>query len=92
MITPLDLNNIQLISGRVLEKRSPLVVIREFEKENLFEKEKSRSQEEKSQKQTTPVHYDDIPIKSTLVIEKPSVSTQIPPFPKRLKIDKGVEK
>ena len=56
MITPLDINNVQLRSGRVLEKNPPLVVIQEFEKENLFEKEKCLNQEEKYQKQTTPVY------------------------------------
>ena len=92
MITPLDLNNVQLRSGRVLENNLPSVVIQESEKENIYEKEKSLNQEEKSQKQTTPVRSDDILINSTPIIEQPSIFVQTPPFPKRLKIDKGVEK
>jgi len=92
MITPLYLNNVQLRFGRVLEIKSPSVVIQEFEKENLYEKEKSLNQEEKFQKQTTHVHYDDIPINSTPIIEQDLVSIQTPPFPESLKNDKGVEK
>jgi len=75
-----------------LENELPPVVIQESKKENLSEKGKSLSQEEKSQKQITSLHSDEIPINSTPIIEQPSVSVQTPPFPKRLKIDKGVEK
>ena len=35
MITPLDINNVQLRYGRVLENKSPSVFIQEPEKENL---------------------------------------------------------
>ena len=41
MITPLDLNNVQLRYGRVFEKKSPSVVIEESEKDDLSEKETS---------------------------------------------------
>ena len=92
MINPLDLNNVQLRSGRVLEKKSPSFVIQESEKDGLSKKEPSSHQKENSQKQTTPLHSDDIPIKSTPNLEQPSVSIQTPPFPQRLKIDEGVEK
>jgi len=51
-----------------------------------------RNQEEKFQKQTTLAHPDNVPINSTPIIEQPSVSVQTPPFPERLKIDKGVAK
>jgi len=53
--------------------------------------DKSLNQEEKYQKQTTTINFDDIPIKSTPIIEQASVFFQTPPFPERLKIDKGVE-
>jgi len=92
MITPLDLNNVQLRSGRVLEKKSPSIVTEESEKYELYEKETSSHQEENSKKQTIPIHFDDIPINSTPIIEQPLVSIQNPPFPERLKIDKGLEK
>ena len=42
MITPLDLNNVQLRSGRVLEKNSPSIVIQESTKENLFEESRGK--------------------------------------------------
>jgi len=41
MITPLNLNNVQLRSSRILEKKSHLVVIQESEKEKIPEEEKS---------------------------------------------------
>ena len=57
-----------------MEKKSPSVVIQESKKENLSEKGNSLNQEEKTQKQTTLVHSDDIPINSTPIIEQISVS------------------
>lgn len=39
-----------------------------------------------------PLYIDDIPIKSTPIIEQPLVFIKNPPFPEILKIDKGVEK
>jgi len=78
--------------GRLLEKKSPSLVIQEYEKENLSEEEKYFRQEEKSQKITTLAHSDDIPINSTFIIEQYLVYVQTPPFLERLKIDKGVEK
>jgi len=40
-ITPLDLNNFQLQYGRILENKSPSVVIQESEKEKIPKEEKS---------------------------------------------------
>ena len=50
MITPLDGNNVQLRSSRVLENKSPSIVILEFEKYDLSEKETSSHQKENYQK------------------------------------------
>ena len=50
MITPLNLNNVQLRSGRILEKKSPSVVIQESEKEKIFEEEKSLNEKRKKLK------------------------------------------
>ena len=90
MITPLDLNNVQLRSGRILEKRLPLVVIQESREDEPLEKEISLNQEEIPQKKSTPIH--DTSINSTPIIEQPFVSIQNPPFLERLKIRKGIEK
>jgi len=54
MITPLDLNNFQLRSGRVLENKSPRVFIQESKKENASGKEDPLNEKEKLQKQVTP--------------------------------------
>jgi len=88
MITPLDLNNVQLRSGVILENKSPSVVIQESEKEKIYEEEKSLNEKEKAQKQVTPTHSNNL----TPIIEQPSVSVSKPPFPEKLKIDEGVEK
>ena len=50
MITPLNLKNVQLRSGRILENKFPSVVIQEREKENIFEEEKSLNEKEKNSK------------------------------------------
>ena len=49
IITPLDLN-VQPRSGRVLEKNSSSIVIKEYEKDDLSEKDTSLHQEESPQK------------------------------------------
>ena len=46
MISPLDLNNVQLRSGRVLENKLPFVVIQESGEDEQLEKETSLNQEE----------------------------------------------
>lgn len=56
MITPLYINIVQLRSGRVLEKKSPSIIIQEYGKDDLSEKETSPHEEENSKKQTTPIH------------------------------------
>lgn len=47
---PLDLNNVQLRSGRILERNSLLVVIQESEKEKISEEEKYFNENEKTKK------------------------------------------
>lgn len=78
MITPLDLNNVQLRSGSILEKKSPIVVIEESEKENASEKKEPHNEREKLQKQVTPTHFDDIP---TPIMEQPLEYISKPHFP-----------
>lgn len=86
--TPLDLKNVQLMSGRVLQ-RKPHVVIQEArpnlqKHKNKFEEgETSLPQKENNQTENVPIN--------TPIIEQPSVSVR-PPLPERLKIDEGVEK
>ena len=92
MITPLDLNNVQLRSGRVLERKKPSVVIQETEKNS--QKDNNNSEEEISLPQKENIETEKIPThpNNTPIIEQPSVSISRPLFPKRLKINKGVEK
>ena len=68
MITPLDINNVQLRFGRVLEKKSPTVVIQKSEKENAYKIEEPLNEKEKLQKQVTPTHSNDSP---TPIMEQP---------------------
>ena len=88
VITPLDLNNVQLSSRRVLP-RKPLVVIQETRSDLQKHKNQLEGGEsslpQKENKQT-----EDVPI-NTPIIEQPSVSIR-PPFPEWLKIDEGAEK
>ena len=69
MITPLDLNDVQLRSGRILEKKKPFVVIQEqdnFEEDSLQPKKsfeegtslQNQNSENEKQKETvnsTPI-------------------------------------
>ena len=92
MITPLDLNDVQLRSGRILEKEKPSIDIQEQNaseedsmKVNKFFEEASLQNptiQKEKQKESTP---------TTPIVEQPA-STYTPPFPERLQIDKGVEK
>jgi len=92
MITPLDLNDVQLRSRRILEKEIPSIGVQEHDsseedslKVNItFEGTSLQNQniEKKKQKESA---------NTTLIIEQPT-STSTPPFPERLKIDRGVEK
>ena len=56
MITPSDLNNVQLRFGRILEKNSPSIVIQESENEKISEEEKSLNEKEKTPKHVSPTH------------------------------------
>ena len=94
MITPLDINDVQLRSGRILERKIPSIFIQEqnnFEEDSLqpnkfFEEGTSlQNQNSENEKQKEPT-------KSTPIIEKPSVSISNPHFPKILQVDRGVEK
>lgn len=90
MITPLDLNDVQLRSGRILEKERPSVVIQEQDNSEedslkvnkIFEGTSLQNQNTKNEKQKEPVN-------STPIIEQ-LVSTSAPPFPERLQVDRGV--
>ena len=92
LITPLDLNDVQLRFGRILEKERHSVVIQEQDnsKEDSLQPNKSfegtslQNQNIENEKQKEPVN-------STPIIGQP-VSTSAPPFPERLQVDRGVEK
>ena len=96
MITPLDLNNVQLSSGRILERKKPSVVIQEqydFHEEVSLQQNKSFEEGTSlQQNQNSENVKQENPIKSTPIIEQPSVSISNPHFPERLQIDKGIEK
>lgn len=59
MITPLDINKVQLKSGRILEKKSPSVFIQEYERK-ISLKGRSVLFKKKNIKKTTPVHSDEL--------------------------------
>jgi len=83
VITPLELNNVQLRSRRVLP-RKPLVVIQETRSD--LQKNKNQSEEgETSLPQKENKQIEEVSI-NTPIIEQPSVSIRAP-FPKWLKID-----
>ena len=94
MINPLDLNDVQLRFGRILENNKPSVIIQE---QNNSEEDSLLVN--KSLEENTPFQDPNIekskqkePIISTPILEHPSTSTSTPPFPERLQIDRGVEK
>lgn len=84
MITPLDLNDFQLRSGRILEKDKPSIVIQEqniSEEDSLkvnksFEGVSLQNQNIEKEKQKESIN-------TTPSIEQPS-STSTPHFPERL--------
>lgn len=92
MITPLDLNDVQLRSGRILEKEIPSVLIQEqdiFEEDSLkvnksFEETFIQNQKIEKEKQKESVNI-------THIIKQPE-STSTPPFLERLQIDIGIAK
>ena len=87
MIVPL--NDVQLRSGRILDKPSI-----DAQKQNIFEEESLEANkgseaslqnpeiQNEKEKEITP---------TTPIVEQPT-SSSTPPFPERLQIDKGVEK
>lgn len=93
MITPIDLNDVELRCGSILEKKKPFVVIQQednFEEDSLqpnksFEEGTSlKNLNTKNEKQKEPIN-------SNPIIEKPSVYTSTRPFPERLQVDRGLE-
>lgn len=92
VITHTDLNDVQLRSGRILEKERPSIVIQEqdtseedsLKVNKIFEGTSPQNQNIRKEKQKELVN-------TTPIIEKPT-STSTPPFLERLKIDRGVEK
>jgi len=92
MITPLDLNDVQLRSGRILKKERHFVFIQEQDNSEedslkvnkIFEGTSLQNQSIEKEKQKEPVN-------STPIIEHP-ISISAPPFPERLQVDRGVEK
>ena len=64
MITPLDLNDVQLRSGRILEKKKPSIVIQEqdnseedsLQQNKSFEGTSSQNQNTKNEKHKEPIN------------------------------------
>ena len=77
LITPLDLSNVQLRSGRILEKRKPSVIIQEqdnFEEDSLRVNKSLEEDTSFQDPQIEKLKQKD-PINPTLVLEQPSTST-----------------
>lgn len=93
MITPLDLDDVQLRFGRILEKKKPSMVIQEQDnyEEDCLQQNKS-FEGTSPQNQSTENEKQKEPINSTSIIEQQPVSTSTPPFLERLQVDRGVEK
>jgi len=92
MITPLDLNDVQLRSGRRLEKEKPSIVIQKHDTSKEDSLNINKSFEGTSlQNQNIEKEKQNESINTTPIIEQ-LASTSTPPFPKRLQIDRGVEK
>ena len=92
LITPLDLSDVQLRSGRILEKRKPYVIIQEqdnSEEDSIWEN-KILEEDTSFQDPNIEKSKQKEPIISTPVLEQLSTSTPTPPFPERLQIDRGV--
>ena len=71
MITPLDLNDVQLRSSRILKKEKPSVVIQEHDNSEEDYLQKNKSFEGTSpQNQSTENEKQKEPINSTPIIEK----------------------
>ena len=94
MITPLDLNDVQLRSRRILENKKPFVVIQERDnsEEDSLQPNKIFGEGTSLQNQNNENEKQKEPINSTPIVEKPSVSTSTPPFHEILQVDRGVEK
>ena len=88
MIIPL--NDVQLRSGRVLEKPSIDVQEQGTSEEDSLKVNKS-SEEASLQNPTIQKEKEKESTLTTPIVEKPT-SSSTPPFPERLQIDKGVEK
>jgi len=94
LITPLDLSDVQLRSGRILEKRKPSVIIQEQDnsEEDYLRENKILEEDTSFQDPNIEKPKQKEPIISTPVLEQTSTSTPTPPFPEILQIDRGVEK
>ena len=86
MITPLDLNDVQLRLGRILEKERPSVVIQEQDSSKEYSLKVNKSFEGTSlQNQNIEKEKQKESVNTTPIIEQPT-STSAPPF-----TDRGVE-
>ena len=87
MIVPL--NDVKLISGRVLNKPSIDTQMKIISEEDSLEANKGS--EESLQNPSTQKEEEKESTATTPIVEQPA-SSSTPPFPERLQIDKGVEK
>lgn len=92
MITPLDLNDVQVRTSGLLEKEKPSIVIQEQDNSKEDSLKVNKGFEETSlQNQNIEKQKQKESINTTPIIEQPP-STSTSPFPERLQIDRGVEK
>ncbi len=92
MIALLDLNYVQLRSGRILENGKPSIDIQEQDASEEDSLKVNKSSEGTSfQNQNIQKQKQKESINTTPIIEQPTY-TSTPPFPERLQIDRRVEK
>lgn len=95
MITPLGLNDVQLRSGRVLQKKSQKISIQKSKEDKVHENDENIDQENTPLKEYVHIQSKDEKIKqapTVPLVEQPSIYLHGPPFPERLKIDEGMER
>eukprot|EP00253_Pinus_taeda_P007789 PITA_07789 len=92
MIVPLNLNDVQLRSGRILEREKTSI---DVQKQDVSEEDSlkvNKSFEEASLQNPTIQKEKRKESTPTTPIVKQPASTSTPPFPEKIQIDKGVEK